>query len=58
MKAHLPRYTGNYEYVAREIMTIRSFINVVALIGVTAVLSTACTRKNLPCAPGDGTFLG
>lgn len=38
-------------------MTIRSFINVVALIGVTAAFSTACTGKSMPCAPADGVTL-
>ena len=57
MKASISRYTGNYEYVAREIMTIRSFIKVVALFSVVAVFSTACTRSNGTCSPDDGVIL-
>ena len=38
-------------------MAIRSFINLVALIGVAVMFSTACTRENTSCVPGDGVTL-
>ena len=38
-------------------MTIRSFINVVALIGGTLVISTACTRSYPSCAQDKGVTL-
>jgi ribonuclease BN (tRNA processing enzyme) len=57
MKAHVRRYTGIYEYVAWKIMTIRSFINIASLIALTAVLSAACTRNDVPCRPGEGVTL-
>jgi ribonuclease BN (tRNA processing enzyme) len=57
MKGHKRLYTGNYEYVARQIMAIRSFIKTISLIGVAAVLSSACAPKTVPCTPGEGVTL-
>jgi hypothetical protein len=57
MKVDLRLYTGNYEYVAREIMAIRSFINLVTLIGVTLIFSAACARNNEACVRGEGVTL-
>lgn len=54
MKGHIPRYTGNYEYVGPESMTIRSFISVVTLIIVTSLFSTGCARVDGRCTPGEG----
>jgi ribonuclease BN (tRNA processing enzyme) len=43
--------------VGPKMMTIRSFIRVIALITSAAVFSVACTRNSSSCAPGDGVML-
>ena len=57
MNVCVSRYTGNYEYVGRELMTIRSFINLAALICPVALISTGCERVDGLCQPREGVVL-
>lgn len=57
MKGLIRRYTGNYEYVDRKIMTIRSFIKVVSSITAIGALSAACVGDEGVCVPDEGVTL-
>ena len=57
MKECKPRYTGNYEYVGPKIMTIRSFIRVIALLSLLPAMLAACTRADSSCYPSTGVAL-
>jgi len=57
MKECRPRYTGIYEYAGPKIMTIRSFIKMLALVVVLPAGLMSCSKAETQCYPTKGVAL-